>query len=303
MGNGLFLNVRYKDLNDDPIEEKLEINPAVYFGVDCTSSLQELRKLAESHLRELTYATPTVHLTPTEAAIWNNLNRVSAKYELDVSTQYPYASITYNEKENNEKENYMNNAVKNVLFLAPGPHYAKTVIENQAKTLDRKKIPYNASTKFSDMYLRTDKVNMEVVYADPIKWTADLFKNRDAVFGKKVLVDKAMDTFRNIRINRPYLSLSAYFNQAHAEDLVETIKPRETYIPEIKNTYFNDPMTVVIWEDGTKTMVRCQNGDEYSPETGLALCIAKKSLGNMPNFNNVFKKWLPEVKEEPNGMS
>ena len=51
-------------------------------------------------------------------------------------------------------------------------------------------------------------------------------------------------------------------------------------------------------EDGTKTTVKCQEGDVFSKETGLALCIAKKSLGNMPNFNNVFKKWIPE--EEPN---
>ena len=27
--------------------------------------------------------------------------------------------------------------------------------------------------------------------------------------------------------------------------------------------------------------------------------IPKRSLGNMPNFNNVFRKWIPEEKEEP----
>ena len=37
-----------------------------------------------------------------------------------------------------------------------------------------------------------------------------------------------------------------------------------------------------------------KRGDVYSAETGLALCIAKKALGNMPNFNNVFRKWIPE---------
>lgn len=303
MGNGLFLDVRYKDLNDDPIKKKIEINPSVYSGVDYTSSLQELRKIAESQLRELTYATPVKTICFSREEM-EQFNELKAKVD-EIMPKESVAKIV--NEIINKKENNMNDMtytpVKNVLFLAPGPQYAKKVIENQGKTLDRKGIPYNASTIFSNMYIRTDKANVEFVYADPIKWTADLFKNRDAVFGKKILVDKAMDTFRNIRINRPYLSLSAYFNHAHAEDLVETIKPRETYIPEIKNAYFNNPMTVVIWEDGTKTMVRCQNGDEYSPETGLALCIAKKSLGNMPNFNNVFKKWLPEVKEEPNGMS
>lgn len=71
-------------------------------------------------------------------------------------------------------------------------------------------------------------------------------------------------------------------------------------IPEplaIKNVIFNDPATVVMWNDGTKTVVKCQPGDIYSKETGLALCIAKKYLGNKGNFNEVFKKWLPEEVE------
>lgn len=67
--------------------------------------------------------------------------------------------------------------------------------------------------------------------------------------------------------------------------------------PEIKKVIFNDPVTVVIWEDGTKTVVKCQPGDTYSKETGLALCIAKKYLGNKGNFNEVFKKWIPEETE------
>ena len=65
----------------------------------------------------------------------------------------------------------------------------------------------------------------------------------------------------------------------------------------IKNVVFNDPATVVIWNDGTKTVVKCQPGDTYSKETGLALCIAKKYLGNKGNFNKVFKKWIPEEAE------
>lgn len=69
---------------------------------------------------------------------------------------------------------------------------------------------------------------------------------------------------------------------------------------EIKKVYFNDPVTVVIWADDTKTIVRCQEGDVYSKETGLALCIAKKALGNKSNFNNVFHKWIPEEDEESN---
>lgn len=58
--------------------------------------------------------------------------------------------------------------------------------------------------------------------------------------------------------------------------------------------------TVVKWKDGTITKVKAQadKGDTYNAETGLAMCICKKALGNKGNFNEVFKKWLPE--EEPN---
>lgn len=72
-------------------------------------------------------------------------------------------------------------------------------------------------------------------------------------------------------------------------------------VPGIKNVYFNEPVTVVIWEDGTKTVVRCNN-DQYDPEKGLAMAIAKKALGTNKsgsNYYDIFKKWLPKTEEEP----
>lgn len=68
-------------------------------------------------------------------------------------------------------------------------------------------------------------------------------------------------------------------------------------ILEIKNVIFNDPATIVFWEDGTKTVVKCQDGDEFDPEKGLAMAIAKKAYGNKGGYCNKLKKWLP--KEEP----
>ena len=60
----------------------------------------------------------------------------------------------------------------------------------------------------------------------------------------------------------------------------------------IKDVIFNNPATIVIWTDGSKTVVKCQPGDDYNKETGLAMCIAKKYLGNKGNFNEVFKKYI-----------
>lgn len=72
----------------------------------------------------------------------------------------------------------------------------------------------------------------------------------------------------------------------------------------IKNVIFNDPATIVFWYDGIKTVVKCQEGDTFDPEKGLAMAICKKILGSndsQSNFNDIFKKWLPkeEEKKEP----
>jgi hypothetical protein len=43
---------------------------------------------------------------------------------------------------------------------------------------------------------------------------------------------------------------------------------------------FNPPATVVLWADGTKTVVKCDPEDGFDPTTGVALCYMKKALGN-----------------------
>lgn len=65
-------------------------------------------------------------------------------------------------------------------------------------------------------------------------------------------------------------------------------------LPEIRNVVFNDPATVVFWEDGTKSVVKCQKCDTYSKEAGLAMAIAKKAYGNKGSFNDIFSKWIKE---------
>ena len=66
--------------------------------------------------------------------------------------------------------------------------------------------------------------------------------------------------------------------------------------PSIKNVIFNDPATIVFWDDGTKTVVKAEN-EPFDPEKGLAMAIAKKALGNKGNYYNEFKKWLPNEEE------
>lgn len=64
--------------------------------------------------------------------------------------------------------------------------------------------------------------------------------------------------------------------------------------PEIKKVIFNDPATIVIWSDGTKTVVKRQDDEPFDKEKGLAMAIAKKTFGNKGNYYNVFKRFLEE---------
>lgn len=69
--------------------------------------------------------------------------------------------------------------------------------------------------------------------------------------------------------------------------------------PYITNVIFNDPATIVFWSDHTKTVVKCQDGDLFDAEKGLAMAISKKYFGNRGHYCEEFKKWLPEEETEP----
>lgn len=62
--------------------------------------------------------------------------------------------------------------------------------------------------------------------------------------------------------------------------------------PKIKRAIFNNPATIVYWTDGTKTVVKCSDGDTYSKESGLAMCFMKKMHGNDNGYHKVFKEFI-----------
>ena len=67
-------------------------------------------------------------------------------------------------------------------------------------------------------------------------------------------------------------------------------------IPEVKKIIFNDPATIVYWKDGTKTVVKCQKGDDFDSEKGFAMAFLKKCWGNKGNFNDKLIKIMKEAK-------
>ena len=53
------------------------------------------------------------------------------------------------------------------------------------------------------------------------------------------------------------------------------------FVPNVEQVIFNDPATIVFWEDGSKTVVKCsEEFEDYDKEKGLAFCFLKKLYGD-----------------------
>lgn len=116
------------------------------------------------------------------------------------------------------------------------------------------------------------------------------------------LIDKANDTYiKGAIMHNAYCWIgdSGYYNMSEINKIVfgDEVFMRQ---PKIKNVIFNDPATIVYWEDRTKTVVKCE-GEKYDPEKGLTMAITKKMLGNKGNYYEVIKKWVGEDKLFPEG--
>lgn len=67
-------------------------------------------------------------------------------------------------------------------------------------------------------------------------------------------------------------------------------KPAPTY--GIKKVLFSGRKTIILWEDGRKTIVTAQEGDMLSKELGLAMALVKEAYSpGTSAFNEIFHKW------------
>ena len=65
-------------------------------------------------------------------------------------------------------------------------------------------------------------------------------------------------------------------------------------LPAIKRVIFNYPATIILWDDGTKSVVKCQREDVYDTEKGIMACMLKRFMGNDNTFNKVLNRWVKE---------
>lgn len=77
------------------------------------------------------------------------------------------------------------------------------------------------------------------------------------------------------------------------QQVIQSLKQERTEanLPHIQDVIFNPPATIIKWDDGTKTVVKCGKDDIYDKEKGLAMALLKKLHGNNGGYNEIFKKW------------
>lgn len=55
----------------------------------------------------------------------------------------------------------------------------------------------------------------------------------------------------------------------------------------IKKIIFNNPKTIVLWGDGTKTIVSCGDGDIFDPYAGFCAAVTKKIFGSTSKVKKI----------------
>lgn len=71
---------------------------------------------------------------------------------------------------------------------------------------------------------------------------------------------------------------------------------REDFIPT--KVIFNAPATICYFPDGTKTVVKCADDEEFCEEEGVMACIIKKLFASRNQFKKLVKEAYRQPKEE-----
>lgn len=69
--------------------------------------------------------------------------------------------------------------------------------------------------------------------------------------------------------------------QAYAGGLIKELTKMNFYknLPSmVESITYNGPATIVFWKDGTKTVIKCHEGDQFDEVTGFLLCCLRKMM-------------------------
>ena len=151
-----------------------------------------------------------------------------------------------------------------------------------------------------------DKIDISSIFGSPIGCSYDgpTLNNsvclNDDVFATKDDVDKMIkdskkdelftDDILKIllkdKVNEEYEKCK---KEAAEDELNEKRDIIDGLIYSVKRVIFNKNATIVFWNTGEKTVVKCQKGETFDKEKGFALCLIKYLYGNIGYYNEIFK--------------
>lgn len=102
----------------------------------------------------------------------------------------------------------------------------------------------------------------------------------------------ALDRLANNYFNLDEYIISVLDEAANKTKNIGVIKNEKLVSHRIKKVIKNPPATIILWEDGTKTIVKCMDGDVYDPEKGFLYCVAKRFF---ENTGCNYKKIMDEI--------
>ena len=65
-------------------------------------------------------------------------------------------------------------------------------------------------------------------------------------------------------------------------------------IPDIRRVVFNDPATIIFWEDNTKTVVKCMKSQPFEKYAGFAAACMKKMFGSTSRAKAIMNECADE---------
>lgn len=128
----------------------------------------------------------------------------------------------------------------------------------------------------------------ETLYNDAVEELKNTVNKLQDQVNETLFTDEILEVLLHDKIIEMANQVKEEFKKAEKKEKKANI---DKFINIIKAVYFvpHQGLTKVIWKDGTQTEVRCQDGDEYNKEAGLALCIIKYLFGNTNYYNEIFK--------------
>lgn len=148
-----------------------------------------------------------------------------------------------------------------------------------------------------------DKMNKKMYRVSDMSVTSSTLSQDEITLTVKPLRSQVVRPADCDRIREAIESIKTHDDSIDAlryckEDIISTYRLIQMFNKtSIKDVIFNNPATIVFWGDGTKTVVKAEN-EEFDPEKGLAMAIAKKALGNNYGYYDIFKKYVGKYEKK-----